>query len=119
MAGYSEERTMVDRVPLGSYAVAGGKHVDRVAVHHLTLPPSGKTGLHDHPCPVVSYVTEGSIIVEVAGEPPQTFVAGQIIFEPGNTRIQRFDNASNTAPATFVATYLLGAVDKELIHMIG
>ncbi len=92
----------VQRSPLGTYPVEGGKRVERVETQRLTLPPGSKTGLHTHPGPVVSYVVEGRIVVQVEGMPARTFGPGETIFEP----------------AIVVATYLLSADDKALIHMI-
>jgi quercetin dioxygenase-like cupin family protein len=110
--------TGVRRTPLGSYLVDGGKHVGRVDVHRLTLAPGGKTGLHTHPGPVVSYVVEGRIVVQVEGKPARTFGPGETIFEPAQTRMLQFDNESATKPAIFIATYLLSQDDGALIHMI-
>jgi quercetin dioxygenase-like cupin family protein len=109
---------MVDRKPLGIYPLTDGRIVAQVEVQRLTLPPGGKTGLHRHPCPVISFVLEGSVTVQVLGEEPHTFTVGQTVFEPADTTIQRFDNASDSAPAIFIATYLLGAEDRELIDML-
>jgi hypothetical protein len=33
--------------------------------------------------------------------------------------IEKFDNASATEPAVFIANYLLGGDDKEIIHFVG
>ncbi len=109
---------MVDRTPLGTYPLTNGQMIDSVEVQRLTLPPGGKTGLHRHSCHVVSFVVEGSVVVELIGEEPHTFTAGQTVFEPANTTVQCFDNASDSAPAIFIATYLLGSKDRELIHML-
>jgi len=109
---------MVDRAPLGTYNLTDGQIVDLVEVQRITLPPGGKTGLHRHTCPVVSFVVEGSVTVQLLGEAPHTFTAGQTVFEPADTTVQCFDNASDTAPAIFIATYLLGSQDRELIHML-
>jgi quercetin dioxygenase-like cupin family protein len=109
---------MVDRKPLGTYPLTNGRMVAQVEVQRLTLPPGGKTGLHRHPCPVISFILEGSVTVQVLGEDPRTFTVGQTVFEPADTAVQSFDNASDSTPAVFIATYLLGAEDRELIHML-
>jgi quercetin dioxygenase-like cupin family protein len=109
---------MVDRKPLGTYPLANGRMIGRVEVQRLTLPPGGKTGLHRHPCPVISFVVEGSVTVQFLGEEPHTFTVGQTVFEPADTTVRRFDNASDSAPAVFIATYLLGEQDRELIHLL-
>jgi hypothetical protein len=43
---------------------------------------------------------------------------GDAFFEPPGKRIVRFDHASPTEPMTFIAFYLLGDNDHELIHML-
>lgn len=98
--------------------IEGGKRVEQVQTHRLTLPPGGRTGLHTHPGPVVSYVVEGRIIVQVENMPAHIFGPGEAIFEPANTRMAKFDNESTTKPAVFVATYLLSGADRTLIDMV-
>jgi len=111
-------QTAVSRDTLGKYSLDSSKTVSRVEVQRLTLPPGGKSGAHIHAGPVVCYVLSGRIIVQVKGAPPHTFTAGQTIFEPANTRIEHFDNLSATEPAVFVANYLLGADDHELVRLL-
>jgi uncharacterized cupin superfamily protein len=108
----------VTREPLATYQVGPAKSVGRVEVTKLTITPGGTTGLHTHPGPVVSYVLQGTLIVQVKGEPAKTYKAGDTIFEPGNTGIEKFDNGSATEPAVFVADYLLDKDDKEIIHFV-
>ncbi|MGK3990190.1 cupin domain-containing protein [Sorangium sp. So ce136] len=110
--------SVLERASLGTHAVAGGKAVTRVEVQRLTLPPGFKAGPHTHPGPVVCYVTEGRILFQVKGHPASYYTAGQTIFEPASTPIERFDNDSSSAPATFIATYLLGDQDTELLHRL-
>jgi quercetin dioxygenase-like cupin family protein len=109
----------VTREPLATYQVAPGKTVGRVEAKKITITPGGRTALHTHPGPVVSYVLQGTLIVQVKGEPAKTYRPGDAIFEPGNTGVERFDNGSATEPAVFVANYLLGADDTEIIHFVG
>ncbi|WP_437655668.1 cupin domain-containing protein [Sorangium sp. So ce1182] len=78
----------------------------------------GSARPHTHPGPVVCYVTEGRILFQVKGHPARYYTAGQTIFEPASTPIERFDNDSSSAPATFIATYLLGDQDTELLHRL-
>jgi len=59
-----------------------------------------------------------TLIVKVKGEAEKTYKPGDAIFEPGNTVIEKFDNGSATEPAVFIANYLLGADDKEIIHFL-
>ncbi|HEY4124889.1 MAG TPA: cupin domain-containing protein [Rhizomicrobium sp.] len=108
----------VKREPLATLDVQPRKPVDRVEVKRLTLSPGGKTGPHTHPGPTISYVVAGTLIVQVGNAEAKTFHTGEVIYEPGNTTITRFDNASEKEPAVFVTSYLLSSDDKDIIHMI-
>jgi quercetin dioxygenase-like cupin family protein len=106
------------RKELLTAVIAGQKKVARVEIRQIDLAPAQRTGLHSHPCPVVGYVASGTIRLQVDSEAPQTLPAGSAFFEPADTKIAHFDNASAEAPATFVAFYLLGTNDHKLIEML-
>jgi len=62
------------------------------------IPPGAATGRHIHPTPRFVYVLEGSVVLEVDGKSPLTFMVGQGFAEaPGVAH--NFRNASDTAPA--------------------
>lgn len=98
--------------------IDGRKDVARVEIKEIDFAPSQRTGVHRHPCPVVGYVAAGSIRFQVEGEAPRVLSAGEAFFEPAHTRIRQFDNASPREPAKFIAFYLLGADDRQLIEML-
>jgi quercetin dioxygenase-like cupin family protein len=104
------------RHPVLTAHLDGKKLVDHVEVKRITLAPGQPTGYHFHPCPVISIVERGEILFQIEGEPPQTKRAGDAIFEPANTKILHFD--ATREPATFVAFYLLGEGEEELIRML-
>ena len=91
---------------------------DHVEVKQIDFAPSQQTGLHNHPCPVVGYIVKGTVLFQVEGEEPRTLHAGDAFFEPPNRTMLHFDNASDTDPMTFIAFYLLGKGETELIHML-
>jgi quercetin dioxygenase-like cupin family protein len=99
-------------------ALVGDKSVGRVEIKQIDFAPDQKTGLHQHPCPVVGYVARGTILLEVEGQPPKLLPEGGAFFEPANTKIMHFDNASPRDPATFIAFYLLGKDDQKLIELL-
>jgi quercetin dioxygenase-like cupin family protein len=105
----------IQREPLLKAAV-GDRSIDAVDVRRIRFSPGQQTGRHLHPCPVVGYVVEGTAILEVEGQPAQTLPAGSAFHEPAESVISRFDNASDTAPMTFIAFYLLNG-NQELIVM--
>jgi len=98
-------------------ATVGSHSVSRVDVREISFAPGQQTGRHQHPCPVVGYVAEGSAILQIEGREPQSLPTGSAFHEPAQTVIARFDNASQTEPLKFIAYYLLTA-DEPLIEML-
>jgi quercetin dioxygenase-like cupin family protein len=98
--------------------IEGRKDVARVEIKEIDFAPSQRTGLHRHPCPVVGYVAAGAVRVQVEGQAPRVVTAGEAFFEPAHTTIRQFDNVSPREPAKFVAFYLLGTDEHQLIEML-
>jgi len=95
----------------------GTQPISTVDVREIVLQPKQITGLHQHPCPVISYVVEGTIRFQIRGQKMQVIHAGQVCYEPASAVIEHFDNASDHAPAKFIPYYLLNR-QKELIEML-
>ncbi|PYK56621.1 MAG: cupin domain-containing protein [Verrucomicrobia bacterium] len=95
----------------------GTQPISTVDVREIVLQPKQITGLHRHPCPVISYVVEGTIRFQIRGQKMQVIHAGQVCYEPAGAVIEHFDNASDHAPAKFIPYYLLNR-QKELIEML-
>jgi len=95
----------------------GAQPISVVDVREIVLQPKQMTGLHRHPCPVVSYVVEGAITFQIRGEKMQVIHAGQVCYEPAGAIIEHFDNASDHDTAKFIPYYLLNG-QKELIEML-
>ncbi len=91
-------------------------HIDRVEVHRITLQPAQQTGRHTHPGGVVGYGVDGDILLEIDGQPATRLHNGSVFYEPPGVVIARFDNVSETAPATFIACYPLTG-NQALISM--
>lgn len=106
------------RKPLLTALLRGGKAVGRVEIKQIDFDLSQQTGLHLHPCPVVGYIVSGSVHFQVEGEAAQFLKPGDAFFEPANTPILHFDNASDQERLTFIAFYLLGVTDHDLITML-
>lgn len=113
----SAAKTIVRR-PLLTAPLPGLGAVDRVEIKRIEFEPSQETGLHDHPCPVVGYIASGTVRFQIEGQEPKTLKAGDAFYEPADTRILHFDNASDREPMSFIAFYLLGADQHELIRML-
>jgi quercetin dioxygenase-like cupin family protein len=90
---------------------------DRVEAYRVELPPGQPAGPHFHPGPVTGYVESGLIAFERDGQPARELRPGDLFFEPTGQTIHRFDNLSDTQPATFIAFYLLTG-DQPLIQPI-
>jgi quercetin dioxygenase-like cupin family protein len=95
----------------------GTQPISIVDVRKIVFQPKQMTGLHRHPCPVISYVVEGTIKFQIRGEKMQVIHAGQVCYEPAGAIIEHFDNASDRATAKFIPYYLLNG-QKELIEML-
>ena len=95
----------------------GTQTISTVDVREIVFQPKQMTEVHRHPCPVISYVVEGTIRFQIRGEKIQIIRAGQICYEPAGAIIEHFDNASDRAPAKFIPYYLLNG-QKELIEML-
>lgn len=98
-------------------ANVGSRQITKVDVKEINLNPLQKTGYHKHPCPVISYVVSGSVLFQAEGDSVKTMKAGDVIYEPADTPIIHFDNASETEPLKFIAYYLINK-ETELIEML-
>lgn len=85
----------------GDLSVAGREAVMALA----ELPQGGATGRHTHPGEEISYVLEGTVIIEVDGKPAMTKKAGEVFMIPAGT----VHNAHNKAAgaAKVIATYVI------------
>jgi quercetin dioxygenase-like cupin family protein len=110
--------TPIVRKSLLSVPIAGGRKVSRLEIKQIELEPGQETGLHLHPIPVAGYIARGTIRFQLEGGPLLMLPAGSAFFEPANTRVLHFDNASPQDAATFIAHYLLGEGDEQLIEML-
>ena len=106
------------RTPISTNTLAPSKTVANVAVARIDFAPGQKTGRHLHPMPVVAYVLEGEFVVKFQGETERHYAAGQTVYEPANTIVERYDNASPTKPAVLIANYLAGPDDHALIRLL-
>src|SRR5881227_2190381 len=87
-------------------ASIGTQSISTVDVREIVFQPKQMTGLHRHPCPVVSYVVEGTIKFQIRREKMQIINAGQVCYEPAGAVVEHFDNASDRLPAKFIPYYL-------------
>jgi quercetin dioxygenase-like cupin family protein len=112
------ESTTIVRKALLTATIGGVEAIRRIEIKSITLAPSQRAGLHRHPCTVVGYIADGAILFQIEGQPAKILNRGDAFHEPFNDRILHFDNASDSALATFIAFYLLDSGEEQLIEML-
>jgi quercetin dioxygenase-like cupin family protein len=90
------------RVPLQDHDITA---TNRHAVQaRAEFGPGGETGKHTHPGEEVSYVLEGTLQLEVAGQPTRTLKAGEAFFIPMGVvhNAKNVDKGSTKVLATYI-----------------
>jgi quercetin dioxygenase-like cupin family protein len=72
----------------------------------VTYEPGGANTAHRHPCPVVGYVLEGSLRMQVKGQPETIYGAGDTFYEAPTDVHLVSANASQEKPARFLAYFV-------------
>jgi quercetin dioxygenase-like cupin family protein len=83
-----------------SLSLAGERDVTAATVEYA---PGAESAAHRHSGPVLGYVLEGSVVMQVSGESPVTYTAGQMFFEPEGGIHQISRNASSVNRAKILA----------------
>jgi quercetin dioxygenase-like cupin family protein len=115
---YAQSAGAPKRVPVASIDLNRPQDVARVTVLELDYRAGEQVGMHLHPVPVLGYVQSGAFLVQLKGEPPRVYRKGEVVCEPADVVVLRYDNASATEPAVLIATYLAGQGQSELIRML-
>jgi quercetin dioxygenase-like cupin family protein len=82
-----------------------GAHLETTVVE-VTYPPGGANATHRHPCPVVGYVLEGALRMQVMGKPEVVYNPGDTFYEAPTDVHQVSANASQDKPARFLAYFV-------------
>ena len=82
-----------------------GTHLEATIVE-VSYPPGGANTAHRHPCPVVGYMLEGAMRMQVKGQPERIYHAGDTFFEAPTDVHAVSANASDDAPARFLAYFV-------------
>jgi quercetin dioxygenase-like cupin family protein len=85
----------------------------QVKLVEVTYAPGGFSLPHSHPFPVIVYVIDGALRVQVKGEPEVIYKAGESFYEAPNGVHLVSANASNQQPARFIACFVCDR-DKPL-----
>ena len=79
---------------------------DRHAVQVVAqFAPGATAGKHTHPGEELGYVLEGTLQLEVAGQPPRTLKAGEAFFIPAG--VVHDGRNTGAGPAKVLATYVV------------
>jgi quercetin dioxygenase-like cupin family protein len=79
------ERRAIRKIEVGDFHLTGGQAAP----------------VHTHAAPALGYVSKGSIVYQVEGQPVQILKAGDAFYEPVGPQILHFDNASQSDEAVF------------------
>jgi len=95
-----------DRVALSQvFPRLNGAHL-KAAIVEATYGPGGSSPPHSHPCPVIVYVLSGELRTQTKDEPAKTYKAGETFYEAPNGVHLISANASDSAPAKFLAYFV-------------
>jgi quercetin dioxygenase-like cupin family protein len=89
----------------GKLPVLDGQHLTATLVE-VTYPPGGVNTPHRHPCPVIGYVLEGAVRMQLKGREEQIYKAGDTFFESPTDVHAVSANASQEEPARFLAYFV-------------
>lgn len=77
-----------------------------VSMLEVTYPPGGSSAPHAHGCPVVGYVLDGAVRMQVKGHQPAVYRPGETFYEaPGSMHLVSA-NASRELPARFLTWFI-------------
>jgi len=89
----------------GKLPALDGQRLEATVVE-VIYPPGGANPAHRHPCPVIGYVLEGAVRMQVKGQPERVFKPGETFFESPSDVHLVSANASREAPARFLAYFV-------------
>lgn len=105
-SGGAQDRASGSRtVYSGKLPALDGRRLEATLVE-VTYPPGGANPAHRHPCPVIGYVLEGALRMQVKGQPERIFKPGEAFFESPSDVHLVSANASQDAPARFLAHFV-------------
>ena len=82
-----------------------GRRLEATLVE-VTYPPGGANPMHRHPCPVIGYVLDGAVRMQIQGQPERIFKPGETFFESPSDGHVVSANANPDAPARFLAYFV-------------
>jgi quercetin dioxygenase-like cupin family protein len=82
-----------------------GSHLEATIVE-VSYEPGGANTAHRHPCPVIGYILEGSMRMQVKGQPERIYKPGDTFFESPTDVHVVSANDSADKPARFLAYFV-------------
>jgi quercetin dioxygenase-like cupin family protein len=102
----ADSHTVVRQLITERLADIPGKELTMITVEY---PPGGSSGPHRHDAYVLVYVLQGTVQMQVAGQPLETLKVGDSFLErPDDVHVVS-RNASRTEPARFLVVALKAA----------
>jgi quercetin dioxygenase-like cupin family protein len=89
----------------GKLPALDGQHLEATIVE-VTYSPGGVNTAHRHPCPVIGYVLEGAVRMQIKGQPERIYKQGETFSETPSDVHLVSANASQDAPARFLAYFV-------------
>jgi quercetin dioxygenase-like cupin family protein len=89
----------------GKLPALDGQHLEATIVE-VTYPPGGVNTAHRHPCPVIGYVLEGAVRMQIMGQPERIYKQGDTFSETPSDVHLVSANASQETPARFLAYFV-------------
>jgi quercetin dioxygenase-like cupin family protein len=105
-SGVAQERASNSRTAFTGKLPALDGHRLEATLVEVTYRPGGANPTHRHPCPVIGYVLEGAVRMQVKGQPERVYKSGETFFEaPSDVHVVSA-NASQEVPARFLAYFV-------------
>ncbi|MGJ5817375.1 cupin domain-containing protein [Paludibaculum fermentans] len=101
--------------PVFQHALPNAEGKSMVAVV-VTYPPGAKSPAHHHAGSafIYAYVLSGAIRSQVDDQPAKVFRAGESFYEPPGAHHRISENASDKAPASLLAVFVVDSKDTPL-----
>jgi quercetin dioxygenase-like cupin family protein len=105
LAAGQDKRPQARTAFTGKLPALDGQHLT-ATVLEVTHSPGGSSAAHRHPCPVIGYVLEGAVRMQVKGQEEKVYRPGDTFFEsPGDVHVVSA-NVSQDQPARFLAFFV-------------
>lgn len=88
--------------------------VKSTEIQEITMAAGQGAPKHLHLCPVLGIINSGEAVFQIEGQERVILHQGDAFYEPKNTNILHFDNASAEKPLIFTAIYLKEGSEENI-----